>query len=48
MLLFVGSDDFKVLFPFGKAQIHRIVKCSTFNLLYANPQTDNVGDGEKL
>lgn len=42
-----GSNKFKVLFDTGKAQVHRIVKCSICNLIYANPQTDNVTNVEK-
>lgn len=42
-----GADDFKVIFNEGKAQVHRIVKCNNCNLIYANPQTDNVSDVEK-
>lgn len=42
-----GADDFKVIFNEGKAQIHCIVKCNNCNLMYANPQTDNVSDVEK-
>jgi 2-polyprenyl-3-methyl-5-hydroxy-6-metoxy-1,4-benzoquinol methylase len=41
-----GSDDFDVLFEEGKAQINRIVKCKHCDLIYANPQTDNVSDVE--
>jgi 2-polyprenyl-3-methyl-5-hydroxy-6-metoxy-1,4-benzoquinol methylase len=43
-----NSDDYKELFPAGKAQIHRIVRCNTCDLIYANPQTNNVGSVEKL
>ncbi|MDP4129485.1 MAG: hypothetical protein Q8939_04935 [Bacteroidota bacterium] len=42
-----NSNDYNVLFPAGKAQVHRIVQCNHCNLIYANPQTDNVGDVEK-
>lgn len=42
-----GADDFKVIFNEGKAQIHRIVKCKNCDLIYANPQADNVSDVEK-
>jgi 2-polyprenyl-3-methyl-5-hydroxy-6-metoxy-1,4-benzoquinol methylase len=42
-----GSNDFEVLFEKGKAQVHRIVKCRSCNLMYANPQTDNVTNVEK-
>lgn len=41
------ADDYTVLFPPGKAQVHRIVKCNKCNLIYANPQTDNVAGVEK-
>lgn len=34
-----GSDDYDVVFPEGKAQIHRIVKCKNCDFIYANPQT---------
>ena len=43
-----NSDDSSELFPAGKAQNHRIVKCNTCNLIYANPQTDNVSGVEKI
>jgi 2-polyprenyl-3-methyl-5-hydroxy-6-metoxy-1,4-benzoquinol methylase len=42
-----NSNDFIELFPAGKAQIHRIVKCNVCDLIYANPQTDNVSEVEK-
>jgi hypothetical protein len=42
-----NSDDYDVLFPAGKAQVHRIVKCKNCGLIYSNPQTDNVGAVEK-
>lgn len=41
------SNNFSEIFPAGKAQIHRIVKCNTCDFIYANPQTDNVSDVEK-
>jgi len=41
------ADDAVELFPAGKAQIHRIVKCRKCGLMYANPQLDNVTDVEK-
>lgn len=41
------SNDYTELFPAGKAQIHRIVKCNVCNLIYANPQTNNVSEVEK-
>src|SRR3989337_2384735 len=41
------SNNFTELFPAGKAQIHRIVKCNVCDLIYANPQTDNVSEVEK-
>jgi 2-polyprenyl-3-methyl-5-hydroxy-6-metoxy-1,4-benzoquinol methylase len=42
-----GSDDFRVIFNEGKAQIHCIVKCNICGLMYANPQKDNTGNVEK-
>ena len=33
-----GADDFKVVFPAGYAQLHRIVRCKRCDLMYANPQ----------
>jgi 2-polyprenyl-3-methyl-5-hydroxy-6-metoxy-1,4-benzoquinol methylase len=33
-----GADDFRVVFPKGYAQLHRIVRCNRCNLMYANPQ----------
>lgn len=42
-----NSNDFSEIFPAGKAQIHRIVKCNKCNFIYANPQTDNVTEVEK-
>ena len=42
-----NSNDYIELFPPGKAQMHRIVKCKVCNLIYANPQTNNVGGVEK-
>lgn len=42
-----NSDDYTVLFPAGKAQVHRIVQCKNCGLIYSNPQTDNVGAVEK-
>jgi len=33
-----GADDFKIVFPAGYAQLHRIVRCKRCNLMYANPQ----------
>ncbi len=42
-----NADDFDVMFPAGKAQIHRIVKCKNCGLIYSNPQTDNVTSVEK-
>ena len=41
-----GSDNYEVLFPEGKAQIHRIVKCKNCDLMYANPQTTNQTGGK--
>lgn len=43
-----NSNDYTEVFPAGKAQIHRVVKCNKCNLIYANPQTDNVSDVEKI
>ena len=42
-----NSDNATELFPAGKAQVHRIVSCNLCNLIYANPQTDNVSAVEK-
>lgn len=42
-----NSDNATELFPAGKAQVHRIVKCNECSLMYANPQTDNVGEVEQ-
>lgn len=42
-----NSDNATELFPAGKAQVHRIVSCNLCNLMYANPQTDNVSAVEK-
>lgn len=42
-----NGDNYVELFPEGKAQVHRIVKCKICDLMYANPQTDNVGAVEK-
>ena len=42
-----NSDNATELFPAGKAQVHRIVSCNLCNLMYANPQTDNVIAVEK-
>jgi 2-polyprenyl-3-methyl-5-hydroxy-6-metoxy-1,4-benzoquinol methylase len=41
-----GADDFKVIFEEGKAQVQRIVMCNNCELIYANPQKDNVSDVE--
>lgn len=41
------SNDYSELFPAGKAQVHRIVRCNVCDLIYANPQTDNVGAVER-
>jgi 2-polyprenyl-3-methyl-5-hydroxy-6-metoxy-1,4-benzoquinol methylase len=41
------SDNYTELYPAGKAQVHRIVNCNVCNLIYANPQTDNVSAVEK-
>jgi 2-polyprenyl-3-methyl-5-hydroxy-6-metoxy-1,4-benzoquinol methylase len=42
-----GSDDYEVLYPEGKSQIHRIVKCKNCDLMYANPQITH-GEGGKV
>ncbi len=42
-----NSDNATELFPAGKAQVHRIVSCNLCNLMYANPQTDNVSAVEQ-
>jgi 2-polyprenyl-3-methyl-5-hydroxy-6-metoxy-1,4-benzoquinol methylase len=42
-----NSNNFTELFPAGKAQVHRIVRCNVCDLIYANPQTDNVSEVEK-
>jgi 2-polyprenyl-3-methyl-5-hydroxy-6-metoxy-1,4-benzoquinol methylase len=42
-----GSDNYTVLFESGKAQVNRIVKCNNCDLIYANPQTDNVSAVEQ-
>ncbi|MFZ5940863.1 MAG: class I SAM-dependent methyltransferase [Bacteroidota bacterium] len=41
-----GADDYTVLFPENKAQIHRVVKCKHCGLIYANPQTTHTVDGK--
>ncbi len=41
-----GADDYTVVFPEGKAQIHRIVKCNNCGLMYANPQTTGSMSGK--
>jgi 2-polyprenyl-3-methyl-5-hydroxy-6-metoxy-1,4-benzoquinol methylase len=33
-----GADDYTVIFPKGVAQLHCIVRCKHFGLMYANPQ----------
>jgi 2-polyprenyl-3-methyl-5-hydroxy-6-metoxy-1,4-benzoquinol methylase len=43
-----GADDFDVLFEAGKAQVHRIVRCRRCDLMYANPQRDNVSELEQI
>jgi len=43
---YCGSDDYTVIFPEGKAQIHQIVKCNECGLMYANPQTTHTIDGK--
>lgn len=42
-----NSDNYTELFAEGKAQIHRIVKCNVCELMYANPQTNNVSGVEE-
>jgi SAM-dependent methyltransferase len=42
-----NSDNYTEIFPAGKAQVHRIVQCNVCSLIYANPQTDNVGAVEQ-
>ena len=42
-----NSDNATELFPAGKAQVHRIVSCNLCNLMYANPQTDNLSAVEQ-
>lgn len=42
-----NTNNTTEIFAAGKAQVHRIVKCNTCNLMYANPQTDNVSAVEK-
>jgi hypothetical protein len=34
-----GGNDYRVLFPAGKAQSHQIVQCLGCGLMYANPRT---------
>jgi len=43
-----NSDNCIELYPKGKAQIHRIVKCNVCDLIYANPQTDNLSGVEQI
>lgn len=43
-----GADDYSEVFPAGKAQKHRVVKCNVCGLMYANPQTDNVTGVEEV
>jgi SAM-dependent methyltransferase len=33
-----GADDYSVLYPAGRAQLHQIVRCRHCGLMYANPQ----------
>jgi len=41
-----GADDYSVVFPAGKAQIHRVVKCNNCGLIYANPQINSTAGGK--
>jgi len=41
-----NADDFTVIFPENKGQIHRIVKCNQCGLMYANPQTTGEIEGK--
>lgn len=41
-----GADDYSVIFPENKAQIHQVVKCNSCGLMYANPQTTHTIDGK--
>ncbi len=41
-----GANDFFIVFPEGKAQKHRIVKCKECGLIYANPQSTDTVDGK--
>jgi len=41
-----GADDYTVVFPEGKAQIHQVVKCNHCGFMYANPQTTHTVDGK--
>jgi len=41
-----GADDYTVVFPAGKAQIHRVVKCNNCGLIYANPQINSTAGGK--
>ncbi|MBN2486814.1 MAG: class I SAM-dependent methyltransferase [Bacteroidales bacterium] len=43
---YCGADDYKVVFPEGKAQLHQIVKCNHCGLMYANPQTTHTVGGK--
>lgn len=43
---YCGSDEYRVLFREGKAQIHQVVKCMSCGLMYANPQTTHTVDGK--
>lgn len=44
---YCNADNYSELYPAGKAQVHRIVRCNECGLMYANPQTDNVGAVEQ-
>lgn len=34
-----GADDYRVLFPAGKAQLNQIVECRRCGMIYANPRS---------
>ena len=37
-----GGNDYRVVFPAGKAQSHQIVQCLGCGLMYANPRTGEI------
>ncbi len=41
-----GADNYTIIFPAGKAQVHQIVECNNCHLMYANPQTNNISGVE--